>query len=147
MILHGNVKLLKPKALFDHTKMGVSQFVYEIPQKYKDCFYLANASLFDYTHWFLHRAYEVVYGDLVEELKDRKPNLSEDEADEKIRNTIRLIEPVNTVVDITFPIVRENGNYSLINAYRVHHGGCLNTFPRLGGSNIINLWLNNLLFI
>lgn len=141
MVLCGCVKFSKSMALFDYTKMGFSQFTYEIPQKYKDCFYLANASLLDYTHWFLHRAYEVVYSDLVEELKDRKPNLSDDEADEKIRNTITLLQPVNTVVDITFPIVHGNGNSSLISAYRVHHGGCLNTFPRLGGPNITNLLL------
>lgn len=133
MVLCGCVKFSKSQALFGYSKMGLSQLVYEMPQKYRDCFYLANASFFDSTHWFLHRAYEVVYGDLVEELKNRKPHLSDDEADEKIRNTITLLEPVNTVVDTTYPIKRENGNFSLITAYRVHHGGCLNAYPRLGG--------------
>lgn len=119
--------------LFHIQKASRSGIGYEIPEVYRNCFYLANAQFFDSTRWFLHRAYEVVFSDLVEELKDREPSFTDEQAQNKIRNLIEILDSENIVVDVHYPIKLKDGNFSLIQGYRTHHGQYKNNNPCLGG--------------
>lgn len=110
-----------------------SHYAYEMPERIRNSFYLANASHFDNANWFIQRAYEVVFGDLVEELKDREPNLSPDEAQSKVCDMIKVLEPCNVVLDVHYPVKRSNGNLSIVRAYRALHGKYKNRLPSLGG--------------
>ncbi|RZC38674.1 glutamate dehydrogenase, mitochondrial-like, partial [Asbolus verrucosus] len=95
---------------------------YEIPERYRNSFYLANAAFFDHANWFLHRAYEVCFPKLVPELRDKDPRLTEMEAIKNVMNVIQLLDQCNSIIDVRFPIQRENGKKEIIRGFRAQHG-------------------------
>lgn len=127
---------IKPLVISAEIFRQESHFSYEIPEVYKNCFFLANSSFLNNVNWFVQRAYEVVFNDLVEELKSREPSLHNPRAIERVLNIIKIFEPCSAVVDINYPVKRENGYYSVIQAFRVQHGRCRNDVPCLGGSYV-----------
>lgn len=106
---------------------------YEIPERYKNSFYLANAALFDQVGWFLHRAYEFCFPKLVKNLQE-KENLTEKQATKKVQTTISMLEQCNSLIDVRFPIQRDNGDREIIRGFRAQHG-LFSTFGKcLGGT-------------
>lgn len=113
-----------------------SEYVYEMPEALKNCFYLANASLFDNTNWFIHRAYEVIFQDLTEEVKNREPSLDAVKAVDKVLNFFNVIQPCSAVLDLRYPVEKTNGQHSIVRAFRAQHGKYRAGIPCLGGSTI-----------
>lgn len=121
-----------------------SQYTYEMPELIKNSFFLANASLFNSANWFIHRAYEVVFNDLIADLKAREPSFDDKKAKCVVLNIIKVLEPCNAVVDLRYPIIRENGDYSIIRGFRVQHGKYRPDVPCLGGKYKlkVKLWFH-----
>lgn len=108
---------------------------YQIPDKYRNSFYLANSSLFDSINWFLHRAYEVLFPSLIKKLRliDSNRLLSDNEIAEKIENIVQVLDQCNSVIDVRFPIRRDNGQLEVIRGFRAHHGLFTGYKGSLGG--------------
>lgn len=121
-----------PNFLKTH-KAFKSDYVYEMPEALKNSFYLANASFYDNINWFAHRAYEVTFLGLVEEVKTREPSLDTVKAVDKVLDFFKVIKPCNAVLDLRYPVDRDSGNHSVIRAFRVQHGGYRAGVPCLGG--------------
>ena len=109
---------------------------YRIPEKYRNTPFLANAPLFDYTHWFIHRAHEYCFGDLVDYLKRTEAGIGHDAAQEKIQNIIENLEPCNSLLEVNFPIKKDDGHNEIVKGFRAMH--CLNLYetPCLGGKQM-----------
>lgn len=107
---------------------------YTIPQRYRNAFYLANAPLFDYTNWFVHRAYEVCFSSLIRQLQAKDKSLNLKEAVAKVMEIINWLEPCGSLIDINFPIKRSDGHHEVVRGFRAMH--CFNLYntPCLGGS-------------
>lgn len=114
-------------------KVYKSDYKYEMPEVLKNTFFLANSSFFNNTNWFVHRAYEVAFTDLVEEVKTREPSFDTVKAIERVLSFIKVLEPCNVVIDLRYPVERENGEYSVIRAFRAQHGKFRAGVPCLGG--------------
>ncbi|XP_044760909.1 glutamate dehydrogenase, mitochondrial-like [Coccinella septempunctata] len=108
---------------------------YEMPSRYKDCFYLANSSFFDSVNWYLHKAYEVIFPDLVDKLI-RVSGLDEKEASARILNLIEILDQCDNVSDVRFPVKTEDGYFDLIRCFKVRHGSYTGFSPNLMGLRI-----------
>lgn len=120
--------------IFLQKRNASKHYHYDMPDKYKNCFYLANASFFDSTNWFIHNAYETVFSDLVEELLLREPYFSQKEAVNSVKSVISELEPVNELIDINFTLRKSNTKAEVIRGFRVHHGMNHMNRPCLGGN-------------
>ncbi|XP_045477999.1 glutamate dehydrogenase, mitochondrial-like isoform X2 [Harmonia axyridis] len=94
---------------------------YEMPSRYKDCFYLANSSFFDSVNWYLHKAYEVVFPQLVDELMSIS-DLDERQASNKVLNIIEILDQCDNLSDVRFPFKRNNNYSEPIRCFKVKHG-------------------------
>ena len=68
---------------------------------------------------FYDRAAKILEEKLVEDMK--KTKLSEDAKRKKVRGILKIIKPCNHVLEIRFPIRRDNGELHMIEAYRAQH--------------------------
>ncbi|KAI4458462.1 glutamate dehydrogenase [Holotrichia oblita] len=109
---------------------------YDIPQRYRNAFYLANAPLFDYTNWFVHRAYTVCFPSLVQDLLHTDKSLGNANAEKKIVEIINCLEPCESLIDVNFPIKRSNGEREVVRGFRAMHNLQLYNTPCLGGMRI-----------
>lgn len=94
---------------------------YEMPSRYKDCFYLANSSFFDSVNWYLHKAYEVVFPQLVDELMSIS-DFDERQASNKVLNIIEILDQCDNLSDVRFPFKRNNNYSEPIRCFKVKHG-------------------------
>lgn len=108
---------------------------YEIPERYQNAFYLANAAFYDSTNWFLHRAYEVVFPKLKTDLAKLEicKNASGDEVADKVENIIEVLDQCNSIIDVRFPVKRDDGTYEIVRGFRAQHGLSAGYISCLGG--------------
>lgn len=126
-------KVVKP--LPTHAKG--TRLPYEIPDRYQNSFYLANAAFFDSTNWFLHRAYELIFPTLKNKLKlEYNHQLGNNEIAEKVENIVEILDQCNSIIDVRFPLKRDNGKYQLIRGFRAHYGLAPGYSSSLGGLRI-----------
>lgn len=105
-----------------------------MPEILKNSFYMANASSYNNCNWFVHRAYQMIFDDLVEELKTKKSSDTVN-AVETVLDFIKITEPCNAVLDLRYPVKRDYGGHSVIRAFRVQHGRYRDDIPCLGGAS------------
>lgn len=58
-------------------------------------------------------------------------HLPESEHTKRINAIIKIILACNSIVKLNFPIKRDNGEYDIIEGFRVHH--CTHRMPTKGG--------------
>nr|CAI5851353.1 unnamed protein product [Callosobruchus analis] len=116
-------------------KPQAAKLPYEIPERYKNSFYLANAALFDSTNWFLHRAFEVIFPSLKKTLKYEKTceSLTDDQIHDRLENLVQVLDQCNSIIDVRYPIKRDNGKYEIIRGFRAHYGLASGYKSCLGG--------------
>lgn len=105
---------------------------YQIPTRYEEAFYLANASLFDSINYFIHSTLVKFYPDLLK-LYSKGKNCALYESDEKNRQFINILEQCNKIIDVRFDIKRANGKFEVIRGFCAMHGRCSGFYPSLGG--------------
>lgn len=110
---------------------------YEMPSRYKDCFYLANSSFFDSVNWYLHKAYEVVFPDLVDNFM-RISGADVKQASMRVLNIIEMLDKCNNLSDVRFPMKNREGYSESIRCFKVKHGAYTG-FP----SGLIGKMINN----
>ncbi|KAG5892820.1 hypothetical protein JTB14_033384 [Gonioctena quinquepunctata] len=130
-----NSKVITPKLITSPT-LPSTKPPYEIPDRYRNSFYLANAAFFDSTNWFLHRAYEVIFPTLKEDLKKLEPRLSDDEAAEKVEGMVNVLDQCNSVIDVRFPMRRDDGKFEVVRGFRTQYGLASGYRSSLGGLRI-----------
>ncbi|KAF7268816.1 hypothetical protein GWI33_018163 [Rhynchophorus ferrugineus] len=115
-----------------------ARIIYDIPERYQNAFYLANAAFFDSTNWFLHRAYEVAFAGLKNNYRNRFQNrpVSDVKIHAKLKNVINILDQCNSIIDVRFPIRLENGNLCLVRGFRAHYGENIANTPCLGGLRV-----------
>jgi glutamate dehydrogenase (NAD(P)+) len=68
---------------------------------------------------FYDRAAKILEEKLVDDMK--KSKLSDDLKRKKVRGILKIIKPCNHVLEIRFPIRKDNGELHMIEAYRAQH--------------------------
>ena len=68
--------------------------------------------------YFFNRGAKIAEDHLVDNLKGRA---SKDEKRHRVKGILKVIKPVDSVLSLTFPLKRDNGEYEVIEAYRSQH--------------------------
>lgn len=77
---------------------------------------------------FYDRAAGIVEDKMVEEMKTRE---TPDQRRKRVKGILKVIKPCNHVLNISFPVRRDNGEYEIIQAWRAQHSQHRN--PTKGG--------------
>lgn len=93
---------------------------HQIPDKLKDIPTAANPRFFDMVEYFFHRACQTVEDKLVEDV-GKKSRLSIEERKKKVKGILMLMEPCDHILETTFPLRRDSGDYEMITGYRAQH--------------------------
>ncbi|OQV18434.1 Glutamate dehydrogenase, mitochondrial [Hypsibius exemplaris] len=91
------------------------------PATSRDVSYVADAqdpSFTDMVEYFFNRGATIAEDHLVDNLKGRASN---DEKRHRVKGILKVIKPVDSVLSLTFPLKRDNGEYEVIEAYRSQH--------------------------
>lgn len=107
-------------------------FYYEIPEEYQKSFYLANASLHDNIEWYFHRGVEAAFKKYVTQIKYVSPCLNNDTVQKLAINSINTLDSTANILQLNFPLKRDNGLVEIIKVYCVQHG--LHYDSHLGGA-------------
>jgi len=95
---------------------------HQIPDRLKDMPEHANPKFFDMVEYFFHRACMIVEDKLVEDLGHQKGSRMDLQARKaKVKGILTVMEECNHVIEISFPIKRDNGQYEMIRGYRAQH--------------------------
>ncbi|XP_064623960.1 glutamate dehydrogenase, mitochondrial-like isoform X2 [Lineus longissimus] len=77
-----------------------------------------DPSFFEMVEIFFDRATNIIEEKLIAEMKGK---LTLEEKKTKVKGILRMIKPCNHVIDISFPIKRDNGEFEIIQGWRAQH--------------------------
>jgi glutamate dehydrogenase (NAD(P)+) len=77
-----------------------------------------DVNFYEMVELFYDRASAIVENKMVEENKTRE---TPDQRRKKIKGILRVIKPCNHVLNISFPLKRDNGEFEIIEAWRAQH--------------------------
>ncbi|KAF4523028.1 hypothetical protein B566_EDAN007458, partial [Ephemera danica] len=92
---------------------------HQIPDRLKDVPDALNPKFFSMVEYNFHRACQVAEGNLLDSMKGHKMSVKDKK--EKVKAIMNLMQPCHHVIEITFPIRRDNGEFEMITAYRAQH--------------------------
>ncbi|CAF0953009.1 unnamed protein product [Rotaria sordida] len=87
----------------------------------------SQTSTHDHSHFGFYRQVELFYDRAAKILEDKLVDdmkvakLSDDLKHKKVQGILKIIKPCNHVLEIRFPIRRDNGELFMIEAYRAQH--------------------------
>lgn len=103
-----------------------------IPDRLKDVPTSPNPRFFDMVEYFFHRACMLVEDKLVDDLANVKGSrLTLAQRKAKVKGILTLMEQCDYIIEIAFPIRRDNGEYEIIKGYRAQHSS--HKLPCKGG--------------
>lgn len=77
-----------------------------------------DPKFFDMVEYFFHRGCQIVENSLVENMKERT---SLEERQQKVKGILMLMQPCDHIIEINFPLRRDNGHFEMIQGYRAQH--------------------------
>ena len=77
-----------------------------------------DVNFYNMVEMFFDRAALIVEDKMVEEMKSRD---TPDAKRKKVQGILRVIKPCNHVLNFTFPVKLDNGNFEMIEAWRAQH--------------------------
>lgn len=93
---------------------------HQIPDRLKNMPDDPNPKFFDMVEYFFHRACQIVEDKLVEDIGKRS-RMSVEEKKKKVKGILKLMEPCDHILETTFPLRRDSGDYEMITGYRAQH--------------------------
>lgn len=101
---------------------------HEIPDNLRYVEDTSDPSFFHMVEYFYHKGWQVVEDKLVEEFKGK---LTPEEKRKKVRGYLSILGPCHSVLELAFPLKRDNGDYIMINGWRAQHSH--HRLPTKGG--------------
>jgi len=103
---------------------------HQIPERLN---YIPDAEdppFFEMVEYFFHRACQVAENKLIEEIK-MGPKVTVEDKRERTAGILGSMEPCHHVLEMCFPLKRDNGQYEMITGYRAQHSN--HRTPTKGG--------------
>lgn len=107
---------------------------HQIPDRLKDVPNELNPKFFDMVEYFFHRACQIVEDKLVEDI-DKRSRISVEEKKKKVKGILMLMEPCDHILQTSFPLRRDSGDYEMITGYRAQHS--THRTPCKGGNKMM----------
>lgn len=92
---------------------------WKIPERLQDIPEAVNPSFFNMVEYYFHKACLLAEPQLM--LSLRRMKISEEEKRKKVHGILKIIEPCAHVLEVTFPLQRDDGSYEMITGYRAQH--------------------------
>lgn len=93
-----------------------------IPDRLQDMPDNPNPRFFDMVEYFFHKACVLVEDKLVEDLsKVKGSKLTLEQRKAKVKGILTHMEHCDHIIEVAFPIKRDNGEYEIIKGYRAQH--------------------------
>lgn len=92
----------------------------------------SDPSFFHMVEYFYHRGWQILEDQLVKEFKGK---MSAEEKRKKVRGYLGILGPCHAVLEVAFPLKRDNGDYVIINGWRAQHSH--HRVPTKGGELIL----------
>lgn len=93
---------------------------HKIPDRLKDIASDENPRFFNMIEYFFHRACQISEDKLVEDVGKRS-KMTIEEKRKKVKGILMLMEPCDHILETTFPLRRDSGDYEMITGYRAQH--------------------------
>lgn len=93
---------------------------HQIPERLKDVPNAANPKFFDMVEYFFHRGCQIVEDKLVEDV-GKGSRITLEERKKKVKGILMMMEPCDHILETTFPLRRDSGDYEMITGYRAQH--------------------------
>lgn len=101
-----------------------------------------NPRFFDMVEYFFHKACVLVEDKLVEDLaKVKGSKLTLEQRKAKVRGILTHMEHCDHIIEVAFPIKRDNGEYEVIKGYRAQHS--THRLPCKGGKLVLIILVAN----
>lgn len=101
---------------------------HQIPERLRDVPTATDPKFFDMVEYFFHRGCQIAEEKLVEDIKG---NLSLEEKKKRVKGILMLMQGCDHIIEISFPLRRDSGDYEMITGYRAQH--CTHRTPTKGG--------------
>jgi len=92
---------------------------HQIPDRLKNVPDAENPRFFDMVEYFFHRACQIAEDKLVEDMKVHK--MSVEDRKKKVKGILMLMQGCDHIIEVSFPVRRDNGDYEMITGYRAQH--------------------------
>lgn len=102
---------------------------YKIPDHLAGIEDAEDPLFFEMVEYFYHKSCKILQDKLVEDWK--APRMSADEKRKKVTGLLKIMQPCHHVLEICFPLKRDNGEYEMIQGYRAQHSH--HRLPTKGG--------------
>jgi len=102
-----------------HTGKQLNAGTWVIPDRLKDIPEAENPNFFNMVEFFFHQACVLAEERLMKDLA--KMRISEEDKRKKVHGILAIMEPCSHVLEVTFPLQRDDGNYEMITGYRAQH--------------------------
>lgn len=98
--------------------IGLQRPFHDIPDKLKDVPSAENPRFFDMVEYFFHRACQIAEDKFVEEMRTK---MSEEDKRMKVKGILMGMQQCDHIIEVAFPIRRDNGAYEIVTGYRAQH--------------------------
>jgi len=120
MILSKVTKLALPRLSASlHTSSSVHGS-WKIPDRLSGTAEAENPGFFEMVEYYFHKACVIVEDKLIDD-NMKKMKMTKEQKLEKCHGILKLIEPCAHVLEVNFPLLRDNGKYEMITGYRAQH--------------------------
>ena len=99
---------------------GISQGTHKMPERLKSIGENDDPNFFEMVEYNFHRAVEIMEDSFLKEL-DKYPHMSPEDKVNRFKAIIDVMSNCQAVLEVTFPIKRDSGEYVLLTGYRAHH--------------------------
>ena len=92
---------------------------YQIPEHLAGIETAEDPLFFDMVEYFYHKSCLILQEKLVEDWK--APRMSTEDKRKKVQGLLKIMQPCHHVLEVCFPLKRDNGEYEMISGYRAQH--------------------------
>merc|ERR1711868_237652 len=107
------------KSLHTSSRRNGPGDTWEIPDRLKGIPDAEDPSFFNCVEYYFHKACILGEGRFMELMK--RMRISEEEKRKKVHGILAIMEPCSHVLEVTFPLQRDDGSYEMITGYRAQH--------------------------
>ncbi|XP_065202629.1 glutamate dehydrogenase, mitochondrial [Planococcus citri] len=111
--IHGITKILPALA-----QAQQKRDLHEMPDRFADIPTAQNPKFFDMVEYFFHRACQIAADKLVEDIKTK---MSVEDKRKKVKGILKIMQPCDHIIEISFPVRRDSGDYEMVTGYRAQH--------------------------
>jgi glutamate dehydrogenase (NAD(P)+) len=103
-----------------HTSQSRATEKWQMPERLVGIPEEANPNFFNMVEYFFHKAVVLVEDSLMKELSKMR-GMTDEQKRTKVHGIMKVVEPCSHVLEVTFPLVRDNGQYEMITGFRAQH--------------------------